>query len=97
MSKKQGILIEPFSTRYGDNYKPVMPITEMIEIYLKIQPAKIVWLKYILEGYDGLGLLTTVNRHDGLVFITTHPSLLDDLYKLLSAIVMEIKKDQPDL
>jgi hypothetical protein len=63
------------------------------KIYLIIKPVKIVWLKYILEGYDGLGLLTTVDHKAGLVFITTHPSLLGDLYGLLAAIAPDIKQE----
>lgn len=63
----------------------------MVKIYLVIQPARIVWLKYILEGYDGLGLLTTTDHNKGVVFITTHPALLADIYKLLSVIARDIK------
>lgn len=63
----------------------------MVKIYLIIKPVKIVWLKYILEGYDGLGLLTTVDRNQGLVFIVTHPSLINELYGVLSAIASDIK------
>lgn len=39
------------------------------ELYLRIRPEKISWLKFILEGYDGLAVLSTVSAKTGLVRI----------------------------
>ena len=38
---------------------------------LLIRPDKISWLRFILEGYDGLAILSTVSAKRGLVRIQT--------------------------
>ena len=37
--------------------------------YLKLPPARIVDLKFLLESYEGLGILRTLNRKTGFVVI----------------------------
>ena len=46
---------------------PVAPV----EFFLSIRPERIGWLRFILEGYDGLALLTTLSTDKGLVRIRT--------------------------
>jgi hypothetical protein len=38
---------------------------------LLIRPEKISWLRFILEGYDGLAVLSTLSADKGLVLIQT--------------------------
>ncbi|RUM87817.1 MAG: DUF4911 domain-containing protein [Thermovibrio sp.] len=54
--------------------------------YLRIARAKIAWFKFILEGYDGLCILSTVDRDKGLVSVTYHPSSTAELFALLAAL-----------
>lgn len=46
---------------------PVAPV----EFFLSIRPERIGWLRFILEGYDGLAILTTLSTDKGLVRIRT--------------------------
>ena len=39
----------------------------IISLYFTIRPAKISWLRFILEGYYNLALLSTISAHTGLV------------------------------
>jgi hypothetical protein len=55
-------------------------------IYLRIDRQRISYLKFILEGYDGLGILSTVEPKDGLVKITLPPEGYIELITLLSTL-----------
>ena len=53
------------------------------DLYIRIDPKKIAFLKYIIEGYDGLALLTTIDRHDGLVRLLVPAARRNELMNLL--------------
>jgi len=54
------------------------------DIYIRINPKSIAFLKFIIEGYDGLALLTTIDRRDGLVKLLVPTSRHDELWRLLA-------------
>ena len=43
----------------------------IVEYFLIIRPEKISWLRFIFEGYDGLGIVSTLSAKQGLVRIQT--------------------------
>jgi hypothetical protein len=59
---------------------------------LKISPDRIHYLKFILEGYDNLATLSTINARKGLVKISYLPEIEKDLSNLLTEITSEIFK-----
>ena len=61
-------------------------------LHLKISPDRIHYLKFILEGYDNLAILSTVNARQGLVEIRYPPENKKDLKYLLSEITSDIVK-----
>jgi len=61
-------------------------------LHLKISPDRIHYLKFILEGYDNLAILSTVNARQGLVEIRYPPENEKDLRYLLSEITSDIVK-----
>jgi hypothetical protein len=61
-------------------------------LHLKISPERIHYLKFILEGYDNLAILSTVNAQQGLVEIRYTPENEKDLRHLLSEIASDIVK-----
>ena len=67
-----------------------MPISSSLKI--KISPDRIHYLKFILEGYDNLAVLSTVNARQGLVAIRYLPENEEDLRYLLSEIASDIVK-----
>jgi len=62
-------------------------------LQLEILPERIHFLKFILEGYDGLGLLSTVDSRQGLVEIRYPPEIEDELLELLRNIEPQIAKN----
>lgn len=60
---------------------------------LKIKPERIHFLKFILEGYDGMALLSTVNARQGTVEIRYPPEAEKDLKNLLHDIGPQIMKN----
>jgi len=59
---------------------------------LRISPDRIHFLKFILEGYDGLAILSTLNSRQGLVEIKYPPETEKDLTNLLHSIASQILK-----
>ena len=58
--------------------------------YLRIAPEKYHFLKFILEGYDGLCLLSSVPEYEGCVRIGFPEALGKDLFGLLDSIAKAI-------
>jgi hypothetical protein len=59
-------------------------------LQLKIAPDRIHYLKFILEGYDGLAILSTTDARHGLVEIHYPPETKRDLLELLAEVSSEI-------
>ena len=59
---------------------------------LRISPDRIHYLKFILEGYDNLATLSTINARQGLVEIRYLPESKKDLTDLLTEITSDIVK-----
>jgi len=55
----------------------------IVDLYLLIRPEKISWLRFILEGYDGLAILTTMSAKTGLVRLQTLNSRFDETMQLI--------------
>jgi hypothetical protein len=61
-------------------------------LQLQISPDKIHFLKFILEGYDGLAILSTVDAKQGVVEIRFPPEAEKDVSDLLKAVNSDITK-----
>ena len=57
---------------------------------LEISPDRIHFLKFILEGYDGLAILSTLDARQGIVEIRYPVEMKNDLEKLLESISPQI-------
>jgi len=58
----------------------------------QIPTRKIALLKFILEGYDGLAVLSTVNRENGLVSLRYFPACRDELVALLDSLQLVLAR-----
>ncbi|AGF79410.1 hypothetical protein UWK_02879 [Desulfocapsa sulfexigens DSM 10523] len=63
----------------------------LIPLYLRINPARYHFLKFILEAYDGLCLLSTVPGEKGCVCVRYPLEKAGILYPLLSELASSIK------
>ena len=62
-----------------------MSTQRLCEVYLRISPGKFHFLKFILEGYDNLAILSNFRRDDGIVVIRFPEEMAEDLFRLLGS------------
>jgi hypothetical protein len=61
--------------------------------YLRIRPDRISLFRFLLEGYDGLAVLSTLDARQGLVRLIVPASRYAELWGLLAAICGELTQD----
>ena len=72
-----------------------------IEKYYRIDRREVWYLKFILEGYPGVAMMTTLDRQQGLVVLHVGPGcekevdmIIDDLRKEVQIEVVEIAGEE---
>lgn len=58
----------------------------VVSFYLVIRPEKISWLRFILEGYDNLAILSTLSATEGLVRLQCPRSLYAETMSVIAAL-----------
>jgi len=58
-------------------------------LYLYLSPARISLLRFLLEGYDGLAILTTIDCKAGLVRLLFPHSRYTELMGFLAAVASD--------
>ena len=58
--------------------------------FLRIKPEQISLFRFLLEGYDGLAVLSTLDAKQGLVRLLVHKSRSAELWLLLEAICEDL-------
>lgn len=53
-------------------------------IRIRIDPKNINYLNRIMEGYEYLGVVTTINREEGLLMIRVTPDTSNEVKKILA-------------
>jgi hypothetical protein len=61
------------------------------EIYLEIAPQDIAYIKFILESYEGAGIIRTVDRKKAVVVLLTTDSFLPTARALVSDLKQEVE------
>ncbi len=64
------------------------------EMTMRIDPARIYFLKFILEGYDGIATLSTIDSKTGKIVLRFPDESRNDLVALLEALAPSLY-DQP--
>jgi len=62
------------------------------EVYLRIAPGKFHYLKFILEGYDNLAILSSFQGSVGVVVIRYPQEMARDLFSLLGDLADNLSK-----
>jgi len=57
--------------------------------YFRIDRREISFLRFILEAYDGIAVVTTINAKEGLVRLSIAPGCVEEVESILS----KLKKD----
>lgn len=58
----------------------------LVEWFLRIRPEKIGWLRFIVEGYDGLAMVSTISVPQGLVRLQTLDCRFTEAMHLIAAL-----------
>jgi hypothetical protein len=59
-------------------------------LFYKVRPEKISLFRFLLEGYDGLAVLSTLDASDGLVRLLVPESRMSELGQFLEAVSEEL-------
>lgn len=62
--------------------------------HLKIATSKIGFLKFLLEGYDNLAILSTVDQADGVITVSTTVQQVNELLSVLCSLHREYNLTQ---
>jgi hypothetical protein len=71
-----------------------MNINDDNKVYLKIPKEKIATLIRIIEGYDNVGLVTTIKPEEGLIAIQQTPDTEEIIANILNGITFVEKTEQ---
>lgn len=66
----------------------------LVETFYRIEPQQFHYLKFILEGYDNLGVLSAVSARAGVVRIRCCRESLAELVELMRSLAPDIKRRQ---
>jgi hypothetical protein len=60
--------------------------TELIEIYLRLPREDIALLKFVIEAYEGIGIVRTIDRKKATVVVLAIPDLLQHVRAALDSL-----------
>ena len=64
--------------------------TSLHLLYLRISPGKFHFLKFIIEAYDNIAILSSVDNREGIVVLRYSEGHKNELFALLSSIATKI-------
>jgi hypothetical protein len=66
-------------------------------LFFRVRPDRISLFRFLLEGYDGLAVLSTLDARQGLVRLLVPESRLAELWQLLDAISADLSRPDSGL
>lgn len=64
----------------------------LVDTYYRIAPERFHYLKFILEGYDNLAVLSMISSQSGVVRIKCSLESHAELLELLAAVSQDVKR-----
>ena len=64
---------------------------DLVEIYLRIQRTDIALLKFVVESYEGIGIVRTIDRKKATVAVLAMPDLVDHMWAVLASLREEME------
>ena len=72
-----------------------MPLAQdLVEFYVRLDPADIAYVKFVLESYEAVGFLRTVDPNEAVLVVLVVPDFLEDGLKLLESLEREIHMER---
>ena len=64
--------------------------TSLHLLYLRISPGKFHFLKFIIEAYDNIAILSSVDNREGIVVLRYSEGHKKEVFSLLSSIAVQL-------
>jgi Domain of unknown function (DUF4911) len=65
-------------------------MTDLIEIYVRLRPRDIAYLKFIFESYETVGFLRTIDPHAATLMVLLVPDFAEVGERILDSVSREI-------
>jgi len=59
-------------------------------LYIKVEPCNITFISRIMEGYEYFGVVTTIDRSEGLLVIRTTPDMRPEIQAILMSLPIQV-------
>jgi hypothetical protein len=69
---------------------PDVEIMETIQMVFRVKPEDMAYLKFIVESYEGLAVIRTVDPQEGVLEWMIPPDLVDEVNALIDSLQKEI-------
>lgn len=66
-----------------------MSSPDVIPIFLRVQPRDIALIKFVVESYEGVGILRTIDRRVALIVLLVAPDFIDSARAILASLDCE--------
>lgn len=60
-------------------------------VRIKVEPRNITYISRIMEGYEYFGVVTTIDRGEGLLLIRTTPDMSPEIQQILSSLPIDVE------
>jgi hypothetical protein len=65
-------------------------MTDVAEIFLQVRRADIAYIKFLVESYEGIGIVRTLDRHAAVIVVLAAPDFAATVRDIVAAIGQEI-------
>jgi hypothetical protein len=65
-------------------------MTDVAEIFLHVRRADIAYIKFLIESYEGVGIVRTIDRHAAIIVLLAAPDFAATAHDIVAAIRQEI-------
>ena len=63
------------------------------DLYFRVDRRRISYLRFIFESYDGIGMITTINPHRGIIVIRVAPGCESEVDGLIDSLKHRIRME----
>lgn len=74
----------------GRDIEPSNKCMDVREIYLRVRPRDIAYIKFIIESYEFLGIMRTVDRKEAVIVLLVVPDGSELVRHVLASLANEI-------
>ena len=64
--------------------------TDIVEIRLRLSPTHIAYLKFVLESYEGIGVVRTIDRKEAVITLLIAADFEEEARRVLASIRDEV-------